>query len=211
MTLQHAHKPALALLGALVLLTASSGCRHEEHHAHETPKLLVTTPLQRDTELTREYVAQIHAARHIELRAIERGYLQEISVDEGKQVKKGDKLFQIMPMIYQAELQRARIVTNDAAVVVDNGHPGRNRVERHRPFTARLGDLLVQARVDDRYGDVIGETQQYARVSLVEVDGAVEHGECADDAARCRQRHDDRVPDANEPLCLTTDVGILRH
>src|SRR5690606_25021423 len=74
----------------------------------EKSKYLVTTPLRKDGELTREYVAQIHAIQHIELRALERGYLQGIYVDEGKFVKHGSMMFQIMPLVYQAEVLKAQ-------------------------------------------------------------------------------------------------------
>jgi membrane fusion protein (multidrug efflux system) len=53
-------------------------------------------------------VAQIRAIQHIELRALEKGYLQGVFVDEGQQVAAGRRLFQIMPLIYQAEVQKAQ-------------------------------------------------------------------------------------------------------
>ncbi|WP_116126364.1 efflux RND transporter periplasmic adaptor subunit [Lewinella sp. IMCC34183] len=95
----------LAVLLSLVLILAGS-CQHEEAEHHEvTPKLEVTTPLIQDVTVTREYVGQVHASRHIELRALERGYLQSIYVDEGQSVRKGQKMFKILPNIYEAELQ----------------------------------------------------------------------------------------------------------
>ena len=87
------------------LFFASCSSKHEEKE--EEYKFLVTSPLKRDTLVTRSYVCQIRAIQHIELRALERGYLQNIYVDEGKFVKKGQIMFQIMPMMYKAELQRA--------------------------------------------------------------------------------------------------------
>lgn len=91
------------LLAALALGACHS--KHEEHH--EQGKFLATSPYRTDTELTRYYVAQICAIQHIELRALERGYLQSIFIDEGKFVSKGTRLFQIMPLIYQAEVEKA--------------------------------------------------------------------------------------------------------
>src|SRR6185295_15465661 len=84
-----------------------AGC-HSEAHGHEPEaKYMVTNPLRTDTELTREYVSQVRAVQHIELRALEKGYLQGIFVDEGNHVAKGARMFQIMPLIYQAEVQKA--------------------------------------------------------------------------------------------------------
>lgn len=89
---------------ALVFFTS---CRQHEEKNHEDAKFIVTTPIKKDTVVLNEYVCQIRSIQHIELRALEKGYLQNIYVDEGQFVKKGQLMFQIMPMIYQAELQRA--------------------------------------------------------------------------------------------------------
>ncbi len=69
-------------------------------------KFTVTSPLRKDTLVIRDYVCQIRAIQHIELRALERGYLQTIFVDEGKFVKQGQIMFQILPLMYKAELQK---------------------------------------------------------------------------------------------------------
>ncbi|HWY11631.1 MAG TPA: efflux RND transporter periplasmic adaptor subunit [Bacteroidia bacterium] len=89
-----------------VLCYTSCGSKKEEKE--EEIKFLVTSPLKKDTTITRDYVCQIRAIQHIEVRALERGYLQEIYVDEGQLVKKGQMMFKIMPLIYQAEQQKAQ-------------------------------------------------------------------------------------------------------
>ncbi|RJE71915.1 MULTISPECIES: efflux RND transporter periplasmic adaptor subunit [Reichenbachiella] len=94
----------------LMALCASIYCTscesHKEHKKLET-KFLVTSPIKMDTSITKDYVCQIRSIRHIELRALERGYLQDIFVDEGQFVKKGQLMFKIMPLLYNAELQKA--------------------------------------------------------------------------------------------------------
>ncbi|HEY0883371.1 MAG TPA: efflux RND transporter periplasmic adaptor subunit [Archangium sp.] len=105
---------------AVVVLLACAGCRHEAHELEEKPKFAVTTPLRRSTELTREYVAQVRASQHIEIRALERGYLQGIFVDEGQRVKAGQKMFQLMPLIYQAEVQKAEAEADRARIEYAN-------------------------------------------------------------------------------------------
>lgn len=104
------------IAGFFVLL-ALVGCHteHAETNA-ESVTYLVTSPLQKDTLLVREYVCQIHAVQHIELRAMERGYLESILVDEGQSVKRGQRLFQINPVIYQAEFQHAKAETRVAEI-----------------------------------------------------------------------------------------------
>jgi membrane fusion protein, multidrug efflux system len=89
-------------------LVTTGGCRHPQaHHAEERPRFAVTTVIQRDTEVTRSYVCQIRAIQHIEVRALERGYLQDTFVDEGQIVRAGRPLFQLTPVVYQAELARS--------------------------------------------------------------------------------------------------------
>lgn len=102
----------------LPLLFLSCKSHHKAHE--EKGKFLVTTPLRKDTELTRDYVAQVRAIQHIELRALEGGYLQGIFVDEGQQVQKGTRMFQIMPMIYQAEVQKAQAEADLSEIEYNN-------------------------------------------------------------------------------------------
>lgn len=94
----------------------NTGCQHDEHEKHEDTKFIVTSPLRKDTVVYHEYVCQIRSVQHIEMRALERGYLQKIYVDEGQAVKKGQLMFQIMPMIYEAEMQKAKAEVNFAEI-----------------------------------------------------------------------------------------------
>ncbi len=109
----------ITLLG-LASIMALASCHHEEHHEKENARFLVTNPVRQDTVISKDYVCQIRSAQHIELRALEKGYLQEIFVDEGEFVKKGQKMFQIMPNMYQAELQRAQAEAEFARIEYQN-------------------------------------------------------------------------------------------
>jgi membrane fusion protein (multidrug efflux system) len=90
-----------------VLLSLTS-CQEAHEEAEEETTFLVTSPLMVDTVITNEYVCQIHSIRHIDLRALEKGYLQDIFVDEGQYVKRGQLMFKIMPTLYEAERQKAQ-------------------------------------------------------------------------------------------------------
>lgn len=108
---------SISLLMACLLMT---GCHPIEEAKKEVPKLLVTSPLRKDTNITKEYVAQIHAIRHIELRALERGYIQNIFVDEGQTVNQGQRMFKIMPNVYQADLQKAKAEAEMVSIEYQN-------------------------------------------------------------------------------------------
>jgi membrane fusion protein (multidrug efflux system) len=110
-------KQIILLVLACVLFIRCN--EHEETH-HNQVKFSVTSPIKMDTVLTKDYVSQIHSIRHIELRALERGYLQSIFVDEGQAVTKGQKMFQIMPNIYQAELEKAEAEQDAASIEFKN-------------------------------------------------------------------------------------------
>lgn len=99
-------KNTFLIMGFIALL-CTIGCGSHHETKEEETKFLVTTPLKTDTVVTRDYVCQIHSIQHIELRALERGYLEKIFVDEGQFVKKGQLMFKIMPLIYNAEKQKA--------------------------------------------------------------------------------------------------------
>lgn len=107
----------LMSLGALLYQT---GCQSKHEEKEEEVTYRVSSPLQKDTLITKEYVSQIRAISHIELRALERGYLQKIYVDEGQTVKKGQLMFQIMPLVYQAEQQKAQAEANFAEIEYKN-------------------------------------------------------------------------------------------
>jgi membrane fusion protein (multidrug efflux system) len=114
-----AARPLGLLLGLSVLLAATS-CSEHKTEKKEQIRYLVTSPLQKDTTITKDYVAQIHAFQHIELRAMEKGYLQKIYVDEGQSVQQGQLMFQIMPMLYQAELKKAEAEAKFVSIEYQN-------------------------------------------------------------------------------------------
>lgn len=112
-------KPIFILISLLALVCYTSCISKKEHH-HDKTKYLVSSPVQKDTSISKDYVCQIHSIRHIELRALEKGYLEHIYVDEGQVVKKGQKMFHIMPNVYQADLQKAKAEAEVAAIQYKN-------------------------------------------------------------------------------------------
>jgi len=79
----------ILMFAGLCTVLSNTSCKSEKEEKEEETKFSVTSPLKKDTTITRDYVCQTHAIQHIELRSRERGYLQEIFVDEGQSVKKG--------------------------------------------------------------------------------------------------------------------------
>ena len=126
------HAALAGIILALVTLTqagcesqaAVHGSSHdaheggEEHHSHT---IVVTEAIQKDVITTQQYVCQIHSCQHIEVRALEGGYLEAIHVKEGQAVRKGELMFEILPTLFEAkqateiaEAQRSQIEFDNA-------------------------------------------------------------------------------------------------
>lgn len=106
----------IVLFAGLFVALIQTSCTSKNEKKEEEPKFLVTSPVQMDTMIYKDYVCQIHATSHIEIRSQEKGYLQHIYVDEGQYVRKGQQMFQIMPVLYEAELEKAKAEVNFAEV-----------------------------------------------------------------------------------------------
>lgn len=104
------------------LIVFVSGCQHSEHAAghNNALKLEVTKPLRKNISVPKEYVSQIRAIRHIEIRAMERGYIEEIYVDEGQMVRKGQPLFKLMQNQFLAELDKATAEATALSIEYEN-------------------------------------------------------------------------------------------
>ena len=98
---------------AVVALTS---CESKKEHHEIKSTFQVTSPLKMDTSITKSYVCQIRSINHIEVRALEKGYLQNIYVDEGQMIAKGQLMFQVMPNLYQAEVQKAQAEVSFAEI-----------------------------------------------------------------------------------------------
>ena len=109
--------PLVAIAATILLFTS---CAEHEAEKEKETTFTVTSPIQIDTTIYKEYVAQIHSAKHIELRSQEKGYLQKIFVDEGQMVKKGQIMFKLMPAIYEAEVGKAKAELNFTEIEYKN-------------------------------------------------------------------------------------------
>ncbi len=108
------------LLLSVCVLLGNIGCSKKAEEKKEDVDFLVTSPLKRDTTVAKDYVCQVHSIQHIEMRALEKGYLQKTFVDEGQYVKQGQLMFQIMPLIYNAELQKSQAEANYVGIELQN-------------------------------------------------------------------------------------------
>jgi membrane fusion protein (multidrug efflux system) len=96
----------LTILLAMISLSLPACQMHAEEPPHqERHKLVVTSPQAKDVVITQQYVCQIRSRRHINVKAIQSGYLEAIHIKEGQAVKTDDVMFQIVPTLYKARLE----------------------------------------------------------------------------------------------------------
>jgi membrane fusion protein, multidrug efflux system len=110
----------VVLYASLFVVLYITGCASKKAEKEETGKYSVTSPVILDTTFTKEYVSQIKSVRNIEIRAQEKGFLQNIYVDEGQFVKAGQVLFRIMPKMYEAEVLKSEAETKAAEIELQN-------------------------------------------------------------------------------------------
>jgi membrane fusion protein, multidrug efflux system len=105
--------PILMSVPGLISLSLSACNMHKEEHHEEAHKIVATNPELKAVTLTQQYVCQIHSQRHIKVCALEKGYLEAITIREGQRVKEGDLMFKVIPILYEkkaeAELAEAKL------------------------------------------------------------------------------------------------------
>jgi len=110
----------IAILSGLIALVSLASCNSKKEEKEVAETYTVTNPVRIDTSFTKEYVSQIRSIKNIEIRALEKGFLQKIYVDEGQYVKEGQLLFKIMPTMYDAEYQKSKAEVKAAEIELQN-------------------------------------------------------------------------------------------
>ena len=112
--------PILIILLAVLSLSLSACNMHEEQPRQEPPQIVVTTPVEMDVTITQPYVCQIHSRNHIEVQALQDGYLDQVLVTEGQRVTKGQVMFKILPTLYKARFEAEKARAKLAFIKWDN-------------------------------------------------------------------------------------------
>lgn len=137
------------MLAGLCAIISITSCKTSKKETEEEIKYSVTSPLKVDTFFTKEYVAQIQSVRNIEIRALERGYLQSINVDEGRYVKAGQVLFKIVPAMYEAEYLKAQAAAKGAELEMLNA-----KTLADSDIVSKSELSIAQAKLDEAKADM---------------------------------------------------------
>jgi len=136
------------VIPALFLLFLPACQKVEAQPAEEHHKIVVTSPVTKDVTSTEQYVCQIHSRRHIEVRALQRGYLEEIEVREGQAVKQGDSMFKIVPILYQAKLDSETAEADLAKIELNNTNTLFNQKVVAKPEVSLAQAKLAKAQAN---------------------------------------------------------------
>jgi len=137
------------MLAGMCALLCHASCTSKKEEKEVASKYTVTSPLIVDTSFTKEYVSQIRSVRNIELRAQEKGYLQNIYVDEGQYVKAGQVLFRIMPKLYEAELLKAQAEAKAAEIELQNA-----KTLADKNIVSKNEQAMAQAKLDQARAEI---------------------------------------------------------
>src|SRR6478735_4859447 len=96
------------IITTMVVAFWSCGNKSSETGQLQPEEYPVAKVFTKDLDIPLEYVTDVQAVQNVEIRARVNGYLEDIYVDEGKLVEKGQLLFKINDQEYRAELNRAK-------------------------------------------------------------------------------------------------------
>lgn len=141
-------KRRVVFTGLIALLSLIS-CTTKKQEKEEAVRFTVTNPIVIDTSFTKMYVSQIRSVRNIEIRAQEKGFLQNIYVDEGQYVNAGQLLFKIMPKIYEAELLKAQAEAKSAEIELQNA-----KMLADKNVVSKSEQAMAQAKLEQARAEV---------------------------------------------------------
>ena len=106
-----------AAVGCLVLL---SGCDEETPQVRTVPAVVIEPAIEMEFADSVTEIGEVRAFDIVGLSANVSGFLTEVNFKEGELVKKGTKLFQIDPVVYEAAVNKADAEVNKAKAKLTN-------------------------------------------------------------------------------------------
>jgi len=152
------------LVAIILLLFIAMGCSKGPQEAPPAPAVEVTTVIQKDVPVYREWIGTLDGMVNATIRAQVQGYLIKQNYREGDFVKSGQVLFEIDPRTFQAALEMAQ---------------GQLEAQQARWTTAkanlaRIKPLAEQNAVSKKdLDDSIG-TEQSARAAVISAQASVD-------------------------------------
>jgi len=148
----------MTMLAAGLAIAATSGCkeRADSAPAQQLPQVEVISITTQTVPDEPEFIGQAEASRPVEIRSQVTGILKAVMYSEGREVKKGDRLYQIDPVPFQAAAAgvKAKIAQAEAKVV------------QAKQDLARVKPLLLEGAVSQKDVDDAVAENLSARAAL---------------------------------------------
>ena len=109
----------LALVSVIWFSGSLLGCAGKPPAPPPPPTVSVAPVLQRDIAEWDEFSGRLEAVDQVEIRPRVSGYIKRVTFTEGREVRKGEVLFEIDPRPYQADLERAQAQLEQARTAAE--------------------------------------------------------------------------------------------
>ena len=141
-TAKQRYRLTFSALGLVVGLVGLAGCKQDAGStpAPQVPQVEIVTVTTQVVPDEPEFIGQAEASRPVEIRAQVTGLLKAVLFPEGRDVKKGDRLYQIDPIPFQAAVASAKAKIAEAEA----------RVVQARQDLARVKPLLAEQAVSQK-------------------------------------------------------------
>jgi len=180
-------RPRLAAgLLACVAVAGLPGCKQEAAStpARPIPEVQVVTVATQTVPDEPEFIGQTESSRPVEIRSQVTGIIKERSFQEGREVKKGDRLYQIDPVPFQAALvsAKARVAQSEARLVQAKQDLARVKplleeqaVSQKDVDDAVAGGLAAKATLEAAKGDLVKAKFDFDNTLITSpIDGMIE-------------------------------------
>ncbi len=139
----------------LLLAVLAVGCARPAPPVAPTkpPEVIVELPAVQSVTDFEDFTGRTEAVAAVEIRARVSGYLDKVEFTDGADVAKGAPLFQIDPVLYQAEVERSRAALSQAKANRDQAAADLDRASRDYERVARLGTGLSREEIDRASAD----------------------------------------------------------
>lgn len=107
----------IAAVGAALAMGSCGG--NQQAPAQQAPQVAVMTVETTSSDLNSSYPAIIKGKTDIDIRPQVTGFITKVHVDEGQRVRKGQTLFTIDQVQYQAAVEQAQAAVNSAQAAVN--------------------------------------------------------------------------------------------
>jgi multidrug efflux system membrane fusion protein len=177
------NRPAVALVGILVLPVLLSACRKEAEKAEDVRPVRVLRLSSNSVDINAEFAGEVRARVESRLAFRVGGKITARKVDPGTVVKRGQVLMQLDPQDLQLSQAQARATLTAAETQRDLAKAELKRYQELRVKNFVSGAVLdqklsawkaAQANVDAAQAGYFGQTNQAAYATLVaDIDGVV--------------------------------------